>query len=219
VVLGHVVAEVPGQGLGQLTWQRGDCGSQSVGDGVGLVVAVGQPDQEQVAGRAFDQRGDRALIRARAARYRHGPPLRATSRLIVDGARPKPAAIDRTEQPDAKPREISSRSTIVNRPTARHLGTGLIPPHRTRYARTVPVDRPSSAQSASQPCPAATSTRSDQPPPASTTDNPDPPQPPRHPIKEVLRRPLETAGMSGRFHKPSAHDGAGDSGQPAPHSE
>jgi hypothetical protein len=38
-----------------------------------------------------------------------------TSRLTVDGARPKRAAIVRSDSPLAKPREISSRSANDNR--------------------------------------------------------------------------------------------------------
>jgi hypothetical protein len=67
-----------------------------------------------------------------------------TSRLTVDGDRPNEAAIARTECPQARPREISSRSARLSRPAARRRGWGLIPPHRIRYARTVPVHNPSS---------------------------------------------------------------------------
>ncbi len=81
---------------------------------------------------------------ARAARYRRTPPLALTSRLTVEGALLSVAAIARMDSPAARPREISSRSAIVNRPGARCRGSGLIPPQRTKYARTVPVDSPSS---------------------------------------------------------------------------
>jgi hypothetical protein len=70
--------------------------------------------------------------------------LALTSRLIVEGDLPKPAAIARNEASAARPREISSRSARLNRPGARRRGSGLIPPQRSRYARTVPVHNPSS---------------------------------------------------------------------------
>src|SRR5665809_87322 len=53
---------------------------------------------------------DHARWSAGAARYRWRPPCAVTSRLIVDGARPSPAAIARSDRPAARPREISSRS-------------------------------------------------------------------------------------------------------------
>ena len=56
---------------------------------------------------------------------------------------PNPAAIPRIDRPAASPREISSRSSSRNRVAARRRGSGRIPPHRIRYARTVPVDSPS----------------------------------------------------------------------------
>jgi hypothetical protein len=68
--------------------------------------------------------------------------LPATSRLIVEGARPSSAAISRSDRPAARPREISSRSSKLNRRDARRRGSGMIPPHRTRYERTVLVGNP-----------------------------------------------------------------------------
>ncbi len=44
------------------------------------------------------------------ARYRSRPPFAATSRHTVDGERPIPRAIARTDRPAARSREISSRS-------------------------------------------------------------------------------------------------------------
>ena len=43
---------------------------------------------------------------AAAARYRRGPPWRRTSRLTVEGARPRSRLICRTDKPRATPREI-----------------------------------------------------------------------------------------------------------------
>jgi hypothetical protein len=56
-----------------------------------------------------------AALSARHARYRRRPPLAATSREIVDGARPNRRAIARNDSPPTNPREISSRSTTDNR--------------------------------------------------------------------------------------------------------
>src|SRR6185295_20380480 len=50
----------------------------------------------------------------RVARYRSRPPWRTTSRLTVDGARPRRAAIVRKDAPDAMPLEMSSRSVSVS---------------------------------------------------------------------------------------------------------
>jgi len=50
-------------------------------------------------------------------------------------------ALVRNDRPAARPREISSRSSKLNRPGDRRRGAGRIPPHRTRYDRTVLVER------------------------------------------------------------------------------
>ena len=57
-----------------------------------------------------------------------GPPLRVTSRLIVEGARPRPQAIWRKEWPCTRPREISSRSAIVRADCERRRKGGWMPP-------------------------------------------------------------------------------------------
>jgi hypothetical protein len=80
---------------------------------------------------------DRAARSATAARYLDRPPLPSTSRLTVDGARPRPAAIIRSDNPAASPREISSRSARVSRSSHRRFGAGLIPPVRCNRSRTV----------------------------------------------------------------------------------
>src|SRR3954454_14937492 len=48
----------------------------------------------------------RAPVSASQARYRLRPPLAATSLEMVDGARPNPRAIPRSDSPAARPREI-----------------------------------------------------------------------------------------------------------------
>jgi hypothetical protein len=54
--------------------------------------------------------------------------LRWTSRLTVDGDRPKWRAIDRNEQRMLSHREISSRSERLSACLARHLSGGRMPP-------------------------------------------------------------------------------------------
>ncbi len=80
---------------------------------------------------------DHAARSAAAARYRARPPLPSTSRLTVDVARPRPAAITRSDNPAASPREISSRSASDSRSSHRRFGAGLIPPVRCSRSRTV----------------------------------------------------------------------------------
>jgi hypothetical protein len=65
--------------------------------------------------RRFGRRARRhAACSARHPRYPTRPPLRATSRLTVDGDRPIRRAISRNDSPARTPREISSRSTRDN---------------------------------------------------------------------------------------------------------
>jgi hypothetical protein len=63
--------------------------------------------------------------------------LARTSRLIVDAARPRCAAITRSDNPAAMPREISSRSAGDSRTSHRRMGAGRIPPVRCNRSRTV----------------------------------------------------------------------------------
>ncbi len=80
---------------------------------------------------------------ARCARYRRRPPLRATSRLSVDGARPNRRARTRSDSPAATPREISSRSTRDKCRTDRCRTAGRTPPEASTNARIDPADLPS----------------------------------------------------------------------------
>jgi hypothetical protein len=88
-----------------------------------IARSLGLPASLQAFGRAAR---DHAARSARAARYRRRPPLALTSRLIVEGDLPKPAAIARNEASAARPREISSRSARLNRPGARRRGHAAI---------------------------------------------------------------------------------------------
>src|SRR5687768_5806293 len=51
-----------------------------------------------------------ASLSASVARYEERPPCLVISRLTVDGARPRRAAIERADSSAAIPREMSSRS-------------------------------------------------------------------------------------------------------------
>src|ERR1700733_590791 len=62
------------------------------------------------------------------ARYRGRPPWRATSRLTVEAARCKLLAISRIDEPEAMPRETSSRSASVRVRSERRRTAGTIPP-------------------------------------------------------------------------------------------
>ena len=65
---------------------------------------------------------------AAAARYAVRPPAAATSRLIVEGARPSEVAIARSASPLARAREISSRSKSVSALARRLRVRGRNPP-------------------------------------------------------------------------------------------
>ena len=69
-----------------------------------------------------------ARASASVARYDLRPPWRATSRLTVEGERPKLAAMRRIDSPPAIPREISSRSLSNSATAQRRRATGAIPP-------------------------------------------------------------------------------------------
>ena len=71
---------------------------------------------------------------ARAARYTRRPPLRPTSRLIVEAARPRSRPILLRVRPSARPRDISSRSAKLSDPGLRDRGVGAKPP----FAATTP---------------------------------------------------------------------------------
>src|ERR1700724_3165561 len=73
---------------------------------------------------------------ASLARYSGRPPGRATSRLTVDETRSRRLAISRIDEPEASPREISSRSRSVSARSERRRTAGTIPPYRaTRHPR------------------------------------------------------------------------------------
>jgi len=65
---------------------------------------------------------------ASLARYACKPPLRFTSRLIVEGERPSSFAMLRKDRAQAIPLEISSRSESVSTNLARWRGGGRMPP-------------------------------------------------------------------------------------------
>src|SRR5208282_5283488 len=79
------------------------------------------------------------------ARYSGRPPWRATSRLTVDAARSRPLAISRIDEPEASPREMSSRSTAVSTGSERRYAACQ---RRARwYATTLPLSSGATRQS------------------------------------------------------------------------
>src|SRR5215475_5490990 len=69
------------------------------------------------------------------ARLAGPPPWRATSRLTVEAARSRRLAISRIDEPEAIPREISSRSASVSASRERRRATGGMPPRGSNTAR------------------------------------------------------------------------------------
>jgi len=95
---------------------------------------------------------------ARAARYRWRPPWRATSRLMLDGARWSRPAILRSEAPSASPREISSRSLIVSTRGERRRTAGTYPPLEATTPWIEPGCLPSARPISLSDSPASTAT-------------------------------------------------------------
>ena len=116
------------------------------------------PPEPGVAGEPGGSRR-RAVRSARAsprhARYSCRCPLAATSREMVEGARPRPRAIWRSNSPARSPRLISSRSATESRSGERSLTRGGSPPTAWRTRRTVTRWRPSLRATAAIPSPAA----------------------------------------------------------------
>ncbi len=109
------------------------CGGTSPARGAGDRQA-----QPFVAGELAPLRSLRsAAVSATNARYMRRPPLRASSRLIVDGARPSRRASSRQLSPVATPRLISSRSARVSCRLLRRRGGQRTPPVDATKPRTV----------------------------------------------------------------------------------
>ena len=79
-----------------------------------------------------------AASSACAARYRSRPPCRATSRLIVEVGRPRLSAIWRNDWPEARHRDISSRSIKLSDRADRRRSLGAIPPCAARTPKIEP---------------------------------------------------------------------------------
>ncbi len=91
--------------------------------------------RRHVLGRRADSQ---AWESASLARYSGRPPWRATSRLTVDAARCNSLAISRIYEPEAIPREMSSRSASVSVPSERRRAVGTIPPRCVNRNRIEP---------------------------------------------------------------------------------
>ena len=83
------------------------------------------------------------------------PPLWATSREIVEGARPRRMAISLKETPSASPLDISSRSSSDSTRSERSRGRGRIPPEVASMSRTdvTPMPRDLATAGQSRPAP------------------------------------------------------------------
>lgn len=90
-----------------------------------------------------------ACSSARVARYALRPPLRATSRLIVETARAKSRPSCPNDRPERRLRDISSRSIKLREIDLRNRGTGANPPFPAITPNTeaacLPKARPHSA--------------------------------------------------------------------------
>src|SRR6266436_6716965 len=76
-----------------------------------------------------------AWLSAAWARYPGRPPWRVISRLTVEAARSRPLAISRIDEPEAIPRETSSRSARVRASWERRRAAGGIPPRGNNKQR------------------------------------------------------------------------------------
>src|SRR5208282_503841 len=91
---------------------------------------------------------------ASLARYGARPPWRATSRLTVDAARSRPLAISRIDEPQAIPREMSSRSASVSVRSDRRRAAGTIPPCCSTRKRMDECPLPNARPISCNDCPA-----------------------------------------------------------------
>ena len=89
------------------------------------------------------------------------PPLWATSREIVEGARPSCLAISLKETPSASPLEISSRCSSDSTRFERRRGRGRIPPVKASSSRTEStlMRRDLATAGQSRPAPSSSHTR------------------------------------------------------------
>ena len=87
------------------------------------------------------------------------PPFEATSRETVDGGRPRPTAIRRSESPARRPREISSRSALESRRVERTVFPWLDPAERLTINCTKRLDRPTPIATSPSRTPVATRRR------------------------------------------------------------
>src|SRR5512143_4036878 len=78
-----------------------------------------------------------AIWSAWLAQYHCCPPLRCSSRLMVEGALPNCLATERIDWPVTTAREISSRSATVSATLERRREAGRIPPVLERIPCTV----------------------------------------------------------------------------------
>jgi hypothetical protein len=107
-----------------------DLGAGFIGSSQAVAVGLGD-----------DARGEGELDERLSGRL--APPLRVTSRDTVDGERSSRLAMPRSDSPEDRPREISSRSAKVRQRTLRVCSGGGIPPLERRKPKTDPGGFPS----------------------------------------------------------------------------
>ena len=96
---------------------------------ISLLTTISRSGSWMARRHCLGRRADfQASESASLARYMERPPCRATSLLTVEAARLRLVAISRIDQPDAIPREISSRSVSVSACGERRRIAGTIPP-------------------------------------------------------------------------------------------
>src|SRR6266852_5223780 len=106
---------------------------------------------KQRLGRKADSQASES---ASLARYSERPPWRATSRLTVDATRSRRLAISRIDEPQASPREISSRSRSVSARSERRRTAGTNPPYRDTRQRMEECSLPKARPLSCNDCPA-----------------------------------------------------------------
>src|SRR5580658_5377632 len=122
LVVGILVLQPPGNLLGRPVQD------QSTRNDVPQLAVLGKQTALRTQGR-----NPSLLICIRGTIGR--PPWRATSRHTEEAARCRPRAISRIEEPEAIPREISSRSATVSAHRERRRSAGAIPPRGNNTAR------------------------------------------------------------------------------------
>src|SRR5271163_490881 len=123
LVVGILVLQPPGDLLGRPVQD------QSTRNDVPQLAVLGKQTALRTQGR------NPSLLICILGTIGRTPPWRATSRHREEAARSRPRAISRIEEPEAIPRERSSRSATVSAKRERRRSAGEIPPRGNNTAR------------------------------------------------------------------------------------